>query len=154
MYKCFTSTGITSSSEAQHWIPDMCQLIMLKRILTYILIARQRLAKHIPTEAKAWNRTSIATQWHSKHTSLSIKAVFSVWSMPRSYKRAQKTGRSRSIGVESEVKCWASRRQPAGVWAWEQWNWVFGISSHRNWAKTGKRQWKNFMCDLKCKWDW
>jgi hypothetical protein len=50
--------------------------------VTCIPIARQRLGKHIPVQANACNnRTSLARQWISKHTSLAIKAVFSAWSM-------------------------------------------------------------------------
>jgi hypothetical protein len=43
------------------------------------LIARQRLAKHISAEANArYNKTFIARQRHSKHSSLTIKSVFCV----------------------------------------------------------------------------
>jgi hypothetical protein len=45
---------------------------------------------------------------------------------------SQKTRPSRvEWVVESEVKGRASRRQPAGIWAWEQRNWI--ESSLRNW---------------------
>jgi hypothetical protein len=46
--------------------------------VTCILIARQRLTKHIPAEANAWNRTSLARQQHAKIASSTIEAVFSV----------------------------------------------------------------------------
>jgi hypothetical protein len=46
------------------------------------LVARQRLVKHIPTGAKALNNnTSIVRQRISKHASLTIKVVFSAWSV-------------------------------------------------------------------------
>jgi hypothetical protein len=55
--------------------------------MTCIPIARQRLGKHIPAEANARNnRTSIAKQRISKHTSLTIEAVFSAWSVQSGYK--------------------------------------------------------------------
>jgi hypothetical protein len=52
-----------------------------------------------------------------------------------------------------EVKSWVSRRQPDGIWTWEQTNWI--ESSLRNWQlqNNGKkliRLWKqDFMCDFK-----
>jgi hypothetical protein len=52
-----------------------------------ILIARQRLAKHILAEAE--NIKSIAMQRHSKHASLTIQVMFSLWSVPKIYKKAQ-----------------------------------------------------------------
>jgi hypothetical protein len=53
----------------------------------YIHSARQRLGKHIPAEANARNnKTSIAGQRLSKHASLTIEAVFSVWSLEIGYK--------------------------------------------------------------------
>jgi hypothetical protein len=55
--------------------------------VTCIPIARQRLGKHIPSQANARNsRTSIAMQWFSKHTSLITEAVFSAWSVQGGYK--------------------------------------------------------------------
>jgi hypothetical protein len=45
--------------------------------------------------------TYIARQRISKHASLTIESVFSVWSVPRSYKRTQKT-RPRGVVVEGE----------------------------------------------------
>jgi hypothetical protein len=53
-----------------------------------IPIPRQRLGKHIPAKPTR-NRTSIARQRTSKHASLTIEAVLSVWSVPRGYKRTQ-----------------------------------------------------------------
>jgi hypothetical protein len=50
-------------------------------------IASQRLGKHIPAEANARNnKTSTATQGISKHSSLTIEVVFSVWSVQSGYK--------------------------------------------------------------------
>jgi hypothetical protein len=50
--------------------------------MTYVLIARQRLSKHIPVEANARNnKTSIAVHRISKHASLATEAVFSAWSV-------------------------------------------------------------------------
>jgi hypothetical protein len=56
---------------------------MQEYIATCIPIARQRLGKHIPAQAKARNnRTSIARQPISKHTSLlTIEALLSAWSV-------------------------------------------------------------------------
>jgi hypothetical protein len=55
-------------------------------IVTCILIARQRLGKHIPAQVNSRNnRTSIARQWISKHTS-TIEVVFSAWSVQSGYK--------------------------------------------------------------------
>jgi hypothetical protein len=55
-------------------------------IVTYGPIARQRLGKHIPAEAYARNRTSIARQRISKHASLTIEVVFSALSVQSDYK--------------------------------------------------------------------
>jgi hypothetical protein len=50
-------------------------------------ISRQRLGKHILSEANASNnRTSIARQWISKHVLLTIDAVFSAWFTQSGYK--------------------------------------------------------------------
>jgi hypothetical protein len=55
-----------------------------------IPIARQRLGKHILAGANApENSASAARQRTSKHASLRIEAVLSLWSMPRGYKRTQ-----------------------------------------------------------------
>jgi hypothetical protein len=59
--------------------------------VTYRPIARQRLGKHIPAGANAYNiRTSIARQRISKDASLTIEAVFCVvlakW-LQRSFKQ-------------------------------------------------------------------
>jgi hypothetical protein len=56
-------------------------------IVACIPIARQRLGKHIPAEAKARNnRTSIARQRISQHAFLTIDAVFSALSVQSGYK--------------------------------------------------------------------
>jgi hypothetical protein len=76
-------------------------------------IARQRIDKHIPTEANARNnRPSIARQRRSKHARL-----FSVLCVPRGYRRTQKTGWSGETGVRR-----VSGRQTAGnrVWNWSE----------------------------------
>jgi hypothetical protein len=58
------------------------ETIWKNNIVTCIPIARQRLGKHIPMQANVRNnRASIARQQINKHTSLTIKAVFSVWSV-------------------------------------------------------------------------
>jgi hypothetical protein len=55
--------------------------------LTGIAIARQRLGKHIPAEAKApKNMTSIARKRICKHDSLTIETVFTAWSVHSGYK--------------------------------------------------------------------
>jgi hypothetical protein len=52
-----------------------------------MLIARQRLGKHISPEANAHNnKTSIARQRICKHASLTTEAVFSAWSLQSDYK--------------------------------------------------------------------
>jgi hypothetical protein len=62
-------------------------LYMRVYTVTCIPIARQRLGKHIPAEANARNnKTSIAGQRISKRASLTIEAVFSVWSVQSGYK--------------------------------------------------------------------
>jgi hypothetical protein len=113
-----------------------CFIVAVKfNIVTCIPTARQRLSKHIPARAKARDiRTSIARQLRSKHNSLIIEAVFSVWSVPRGYKgHSQKIDRVRNR-VES------------------------GESSLRNWqlqnnGKKGLRWCKeDFTCDLKWQW--
>jgi hypothetical protein len=59
-------------------------------IVTCILIARQRLAKHIPAEANARNnRTSIARHGRGKQASSTTQAVSSLWSVPTGYKGTQ-----------------------------------------------------------------
>jgi hypothetical protein len=76
-------------------------------------IARQGIGKQIPARANARkNKTPIATQRISKHTSLTIEAVFSVRSVQRGYKEVfGSIGQNRSSGVESRVEvetpaCW------------------------------------------------
>jgi hypothetical protein len=55
------------------YLPSLIYL----HIVTCIPTARQRLGKHIPAQANSLNnRTSIARQRISKHTSLIIEAVF------------------------------------------------------------------------------
>jgi hypothetical protein len=111
--------------------------------VTSIPIARQRLCKHIPARANMpKNRTSIAKQRIRKHTSLTIGAVLD---------EVTKHGSS------PEMKNRVSRRQPAGIWTWEQRNWI--ESSLRDWqlqnnGTKGIRLWKeDFMCNLKWQWD-
>jgi hypothetical protein len=124
----------------------------VERTVTNIPIARQWLGKHIPVQAYAHSRTSIARQRTSQHASLTIEAVFSVWSVQSGYKEVF----SRTEH-ESEVKSRVSRRQPARIWAWEQR--ICIESSLRNWqlqnnGKKGIRLWKEeFMCGLKLQWE-
>jgi hypothetical protein len=54
-----------------------------------IPIARQRLDKCFPAEANAHNSTSIARQRRGEYALSTIAAVFSVRSVPRSYKGAK-----------------------------------------------------------------
>jgi hypothetical protein len=55
--------------------------------VTYRPNARQQLSKHIPTGDNAGNnRKFIARKRINKHASLTIKAVFSVWSLQSGYK--------------------------------------------------------------------
>jgi hypothetical protein len=70
--------------------------------VTRISIARQRLGKHIPSQANSRkNMTSIASQRLGKHASLTIKAVFSVESMQSGYKEI--FGQENSSRVERDV---------------------------------------------------
>jgi hypothetical protein len=55
---------------------------LLDNIAKFMPIARQRLGKHIPAE-RTCVRTFITRQRNSKHYSLTIEVVFSVWSLPR-----------------------------------------------------------------------
>jgi hypothetical protein len=58
----------------------------LHNIVTCIPFGRKRLGKHIPAEANARkNRTFIARQRISKHSSLTVEAEFSAWSMQSGY---------------------------------------------------------------------
>jgi hypothetical protein len=53
----------------------------------YRPVDRQRLGKHIPAEANARNsRTSFARQTISKHASLTIKDVLSLWPVQSGYR--------------------------------------------------------------------
>jgi hypothetical protein len=70
-------------------MPSQCKISLFccDDIVTCIHIARQRLGKHIPTQAYARNdRTSVLRQRISKHTSLKIEAMFSVGSVQSGYK--------------------------------------------------------------------
>jgi hypothetical protein len=93
--------------------------LIRNNIVTCILIARKRLAKHIPAEANARNnKTSISRQQTSKHASLTTEGLSSLCGPCREVINgySQKvSGSSRSIVVESEVKGRASRRQPARI---------------------------------------
>jgi hypothetical protein len=63
------------------------ELVTEQHFVTCITIARQRLGKHIPSQANSLNnRTSIARQRSSKHASLTIEAVFAVGSVHDGYK--------------------------------------------------------------------
>jgi hypothetical protein len=56
--------------------------VSIDNIVTCISISMQRLGKHIPLEANVTNnRTLIARQRISKHASLTVKAVYSAWSV-------------------------------------------------------------------------
>jgi hypothetical protein len=75
--------------------------------VTCIPIARQRVGKHIPAKANAHkNRTSIDRKWISKHASLAIEAVFSVWSVQSYYKEVFSS-------IELVVKNWVE------LWRWQ-----------------------------------
>jgi hypothetical protein len=94
--------------------------------------------------------TSIARQRISKHASVSIEAVFSIWAMQSGYKEVFGSSKHNS----QEMKIWVSRSQPTRIWAW---NWI--ESSLRNGqlqnnSKKGSKLWKqDFMCDLKLQCD-
>jgi hypothetical protein len=63
------------------------ELVTEQHFVACIIIARQRLGKHIPAEAISFNnRTSVARQRSSKYTSLTIEAVFAVGSVHSGYK--------------------------------------------------------------------
>jgi hypothetical protein len=64
---------------ATEGIRKQCYVIYITKCIP---IARKRLGKHINAQAKSRNnRTSVAKQWISKHTSLTTEAVFSAWSV-------------------------------------------------------------------------
>jgi hypothetical protein len=101
-------------------------------IVTNISIARQRLGKDIPARANARkNKTSIAIQRISKHSSLTTKAVFSVWSVQRGYKKV--------FGSTEQLlsRTWSSS----------------GDGSPRRLRRNGKKgiilRKEDFICDLK-----
>jgi hypothetical protein len=80
--------------------------------VTRIAIARQLLGKHIPTQVNLFNnRTSIARQRISKHTSLTIEAEFSAWSVESGYKEVFGRTEQKQLELKSRV----SGRQPAGI---------------------------------------
>jgi hypothetical protein len=118
-----------------------------KITVTYRPIARHRLGKHYPVGANALNnRTSSARQRISKHASLKIEAVFYAWFVQSGYKKCS--------AAWSGLKSRASRRQPAGIWAWN-----LIESSLRNWqlqdnGRKGIILWQeDFMCNLQWQWD-
>jgi hypothetical protein len=136
----------------RNFIPKMWR----QAIVTYRSNTRQRFGKDIPAGAKARdNVTSISRQQRGKHASSKIQAVFSAWSVQSSYKNF--SGVKSSRVSSQEVKSRVSRRQPAGIWAGVQRNWI--ESSVRNWqlqnnGKKGIRLCKeDSMCDLNLQWD-
>jgi hypothetical protein len=79
--------------------------------VTCIPVARQRLSKRIPTEANARNnRTIIARQRISKHTSLTIELVFSAWSVQSRYKEGF------SWEESLVVRSWKSSVEEEFIW--------------------------------------
>jgi hypothetical protein len=84
-------------------------------IVTYRPIARQRLGKQIPVGAHMCNsRTSVAMQWISTHTSLTIEAVFSAWSMQSGCKEVFSSIKWSEVKW-SEVK-WSEVKWRVKVW--------------------------------------
>jgi hypothetical protein len=75
--------------------------------VTCIPISRQRLGKHIPAGANAHDdRMSVARQRTSKHASLTIETVFSVWSVSRGYKRTQSEDATKQSSRKCRVEFW------------------------------------------------
>jgi hypothetical protein len=67
----------------------LCPILVFRwhSIVTCRPIARQRLGKHISAQANSRNdRMSVTRQRMSKHTSLTMEAVFSEWSTQSGYK--------------------------------------------------------------------
>jgi hypothetical protein len=88
-----------------------------------IPIARQRLGKHIPAEANARNnRTSIARHRISKHASLTIEAMFSVWSVQIGCKEALSSRVSNEV-VENWVEFWRWQFKVIEK-KWQERNWA------------------------------
>jgi hypothetical protein len=107
-----------------------------------------RIARHISARAKARdNKTSIARQRLGKH------AYNTSCILCGPCRELIKCSKKRPSKVNREVKSRVSRRQPTGIWAWEQRNW--SESSLRNWQlqNSGKKSitlWKEgSMCGLK-----
>jgi hypothetical protein len=114
--------------------------------VTCIPTARQRLGKHIPTRANVRdNRTSIARKQRVKHASSTIRAVFSVVSNPRGFKRTQKTRPSRE--QQSDSVEFRELSLPGYVVGTEL-SRVFGIGSCRIMARK-ELICEDSMCDLK-----
>jgi hypothetical protein len=110
-------------------------------IVTCISIARQRLDKHISAETNSRNtRTSIVRQRISKHASLTIKAVFSAWSMQSGYKKGV-------ISEELLVRHWESSVEEVLIWG----SCCQELGRVLEMAVEG--DWEDFMCDLKLQWD-
>jgi hypothetical protein len=118
-----------------------------------IPIARQRLCKHIPAEANARNnRTSIARQRISKHTSVTIDAVFSAWSVQRGYKERF------SWEVSVVVRSWEFNWRRVHLSEFLSRNGLSSGGGSLRWlrrnGKKGIRLCKeDSMCDLKLQWD-
>jgi hypothetical protein len=109
--------------------------ISLMKIVTYRPIARQRLGKHIPAEAYARNRTSIARQQISKQAFSTIQRLCFLLGPCR----------------------WVIKRQRRSFEFLSRIGSSSGDGSLRRLRRNGKkgiRLWKeDFMCDSKWQWD-
>jgi hypothetical protein len=85
-------------------LPCLCEVVQIWLVhnVTCTPIARQRVGRHVPTEAHARNnRTSNARQRSCKHKSLTIEDGVSVESVQRSYLKDNRCYRFRDTRVEA-----------------------------------------------------
>jgi hypothetical protein len=120
-------------------------------------IARQRLGKHASTIERLFSMWSAPRPLlcngavNTPKTIRDNRRLFSMGSVQSSYKEEF------NWAIEKRLDSRVSGRQPAGLWAWEQRNWI--ESSLRNWQlqNNGKKgiglRKEDFMCDLKLQWD-
>jgi hypothetical protein len=86
MFKPLIFASISDNVQINIWTRRVGEGCRFHDLVTYRPICRQRLGKHPPAQAYAYNWTSIARQRISQHALLTIEAMFSVWSMQSSYK--------------------------------------------------------------------
>jgi hypothetical protein len=130
-------------------------------IVTCIPIARQRLGKHV-LAVNASTIEKLFSMWSEPRPLLCNGALNTPKTIRDNRRQCFPWGPCRVVikknSIEQHrVESRVSERQIAGIWAWEQRNWI--ESSLRNCqlqnnGKKGIRRCKeNFMCDLKWRWD-